>query len=76
MPLGGHDVADLVRTTEKVQEADCHDNIFFIFAHDDNMKDVIEFFPRDINQWKDKGLDQTVRWKFLKDFAEALNLRS
>ncbi|OBT82489.1 hypothetical protein VE02_08162 [Pseudogymnoascus sp. 03VT05] len=74
VPLLGCDVAEVVCTVEKVKEADCHENIFVIFSHDDNVKNIIDFFPADINQWRQKDWGQAAKWKFLKDFAKALDL--
>lgn len=32
------------------------------------MLDVLEFFPRDANAWKEKGWKEKGRWGFLQDF--------
>lgn len=67
------DVDELVRTAEKVQELDAHDNVLVAAAHDESLLGVLEFFPRgNLNAFVDKGTVRRVRWRFLKDFAHAV----
>jgi len=55
---------------EKVMEADGHSTIFTVIAHDNSLLDVVEFFPKDANDFKAKGWVEDGRWAFLKDFRE------
>ncbi|KAJ1301642.1 hypothetical protein OPQ81_008886 [Rhizoctonia solani] len=57
-PEGGAastDPADAQRSVEKLIDIDCHENIFTVIAHDETILDVVEFFPRTLNDWKSKG---------------------
>ncbi|KAL5348878.1 hypothetical protein ACLOAV_006303 [Pseudogymnoascus australis] len=68
----GADIAEAQRTIHKTQKADASDDIFFIFAHDDNVMGVIDTFPKEANNWKEKGWGEQTRWGFLKDFGPAV----
>lgn len=71
-----HDVDELVRTVEKLQEADAHDNVFIAATHDDELLDHVVFFPDGtMNAFVKKGWLKRVRWGFLKDFASAVGRR-
>lgn len=69
--LSDPDVAD--QTIEKLQEADVDPNIFVIIAHDKHLLDVIDFFPKYVNDFVSKGWAQQTKWSFLQDFKQALN---
>ncbi|KFZ15715.1 hypothetical protein V501_02600 [Pseudogymnoascus sp. VKM F-4519 (FW-2642)] len=68
----GMDIPEAQRTIHKTQEADASDDIFFIFAHEDNVMGVIDTFPKEANNWKEKGWGDQTRWGFLKDFDPAV----
>jgi glyoxylase-like metal-dependent hydrolase (beta-lactamase superfamily II) len=68
----GADIPEAQRTIHKTQKADASDDIFFIFAHDDNVMGVIDTFPKEANNWKRKGWGDQARWGFLKDFGPAV----
>jgi hypothetical protein len=36
--------------------------------------DVMDFFPKEANEWKAKGWKEEGRWRFLKDFQRAVEL--
>jgi len=55
----------------EVQIPDSMDNVFFVFAHDYTLFDVIDVFPAPANDWKTKGWADKSHWRFLKDFAPA-----
>ncbi len=67
-----HDVGDTIETITKVQEADVAENVFVVLAHDQYLLGVVEFFPRSANDFMQKGWNKESRWKFLKDFAQAV----
>ena len=61
------------KSQEKLQLLDAHPNqVFVIIAHDENMVDVIEFFPKTANRWKELGWGDEARWMFLGDFKDAV----
>ncbi|CAE6422839.1 unnamed protein product [Rhizoctonia solani] len=74
-PQGGAastDPAEAQRSVEKLMDIDCHENILTIIAHDATMLDVLEFFPKTLNDWKSKGYREESLWRFVKDFQDAL----
>jgi glyoxylase-like metal-dependent hydrolase (beta-lactamase superfamily II) len=69
-----HDVDELQRTAEKLQEADAHDNVFVAAAHDETLLDHVVFFPHGkMNTFVQKNWVERVRWRHLRDFAEAVD---
>lgn len=68
-----HDVDEVLRTIEKLQEADAHCNVFVAAAHDETLLDHVAFFPQGtLNAFVARGWVKRVRWRFLKDFAVAV----
>ena len=52
---------------------DGHDNVLVMLAHDDTMLDIVDKFPNGTaNEWKKKGWREKGMWRFLGDFAEAV----
>lgn len=45
-----------------------------ILAHDENVGEVLDFFPKAANCWKQLGWGDSARWMFLGDFREAVEL--
>lgn len=71
-----HDVDEMLRTHEKLQEADAHDNVFVAAAHDEALLDHVVFFPDgEMNAFAQKRWVKRVRWRFLRDFAAAVGKR-
>ncbi len=73
-----HDVDEAMRTTEKLQEADAHDDVFVVAAaHDEALLlDHVVFFPRgQMNAFAERGWVERVRWRFLREFATAVGKR-
>jgi hypothetical protein len=68
-----HNIEDCVDTIHKVQEADAHDNVFVVFAHDATISKTVEFFPKKANEWKKNEWAKKTKWQFLGDFQEALD---
>jgi glyoxylase-like metal-dependent hydrolase (beta-lactamase superfamily II) len=60
------------RSIDKVQEADAHETILFVPAHDETLRGVIDFFPATIDDFATKDWVVRSRWAFLKDFSEAV----
>jgi glyoxylase-like metal-dependent hydrolase (beta-lactamase superfamily II) len=73
-PGGGAstDPAEAQRSLEKLEEVDGHENILTVIAHDATLLDVLEFFPKTLNDWKAKGFREQGMWKFLRDLKGAL----
>ncbi|KAF4446560.1 N-acyl homoserine lactonase AttM [Fusarium austroafricanum] len=71
-PAIGFDKELAIKTVKEAQKADAQDNVFFVFAHDTAMFDVIDMFPKNANDWKAKGWREKTLWKFLNDFEMAL----
>ncbi|KAH8899854.1 hypothetical protein GQ53DRAFT_740871 [Thozetella sp. PMI_491] len=67
-----YDVDATIETIKKVQEADVAENVLVVLAHDQYMLNVVEFFPAPANDFMKKGWSKESRWKFLKDFAQAV----
>jgi hypothetical protein len=63
---------ELRDTVRKDEEHDAHGDIFFICAHDWSLKGVMDEFPKDLGDWKEKGWKESTRWKFLEDFEAVL----
>lgn len=69
-----HDLEQCNWTIEGLQEFDAQDNVLMVLAHDDSVLDVLDFFPKEANDWHSKELAQKSRWRFLKDFETAATL--
>lgn len=63
------DLAEAVETIKRAQEADVQSNIFFTFAHDMWISDVVDFFPKSANDWKNKGWKEKSQWSCLADLT-------
>lgn len=68
-----HDVDEAIRTIEKVQEADVANNVLVALAHDKSLLGVVDFFPKQANDFMKNGWNLKSRWRFLKDFAAAVH---
>ncbi|KAH0838998.1 hypothetical protein FOPE_05508 [Fonsecaea pedrosoi] len=74
IPEDGHIDEDPKLAQKTVNEAfvfDGHENIFTVFAHDESLLGVIDFFPLRANDWKDKGWAEQSRWSFLDSLTPA-----
>ncbi|EXJ74899.1 uncharacterized protein A1O5_01595 [Cladophialophora psammophila CBS 110553] len=69
-----YDIPALMQTIEKLQHADAQKDVFFIYAHDRTIMDVVDFFPKQVNDWKSKGWAELVKWAFLKEYWQGLRL--
>jgi glyoxylase-like metal-dependent hydrolase (beta-lactamase superfamily II) len=67
-----HDVDEAIRSIEKLQEADIADNVMVALAHDMSLLGVVDFFPKQANDFMKHGWHLKTRWRFLKDFAGAV----
>ncbi|KAL1965792.1 hypothetical protein VTN77DRAFT_5113 [Rasamsonia byssochlamydoides] len=66
----GQSVADDPATAQQsihsLQPFDAAENIFFVFAHDKTLADVVDTFPAKANGWKEAGWKERGRWRFLR----------
>ena len=68
----GYDPDVAEETIEKVMEADARPDVLVVMAHDESLLDVVDFFPKYADDFRDKGWVEKGRWLFLKDFAKAV----
>lgn len=61
-------------TIDGLGEFDAHDRVLMLMAHDDAAVDPaqLDFYPKPLNDWYQKGVGQKLKWMFLEDFEEAL----
>ncbi|KAI9704535.1 MAG: hypothetical protein M1820_005609 [Bogoriella megaspora] len=59
-------------TIEGLQEFDADENVMVALAHDERMMEVVDFFPKRMDAWKEKGWGEELRWRFLGDFEAAV----
>ncbi|GME43684.1 Metallo-beta-lactamase superfamily protein [Neofusicoccum parvum] len=64
-----HDLETAQKTVEQLGEFDGDDDVLVIVAHDGKLTDVVEFFPKAANAWREKGWKGLGLWRFLEDFA-------
>ncbi|KAK3675743.1 hypothetical protein LTR78_004384 [Recurvomyces mirabilis] len=69
-PIGPvHDDAEqVVISLANFQEFDAHPNVFAVIAHDAHLLDVVDFYPKFANDWKQKDWNEQGRWRFLRDY--------
>lgn len=63
---------DIGETISKMIDFDGRDDVFVVVAHDRPLLGIVSLFPEKANDWKKKGWKEQGRWKFLKDFKEAV----
>lgn len=70
---GMHEDPEKAReTVERLKAFDAHESVLTIIAHDPSLLDVVEFFPKPLNQWKQENWADLGRWRFLADFKDAI----
>lgn len=70
-PLLQEDAVKAQETLEKLKAFDGRDDVMVILAHDASFLNVLDFFPRNINDWMTKGWDEQARWLFLQDITRS-----
>ena len=77
-PLGGaitsYNLQEARDTVLAVQRFDSRPDVLIIAAHDSSLRNIIDVFPQEANDWRAKGWKQKGSWLFLSDFAKALEL--
>ncbi|KAL9092771.1 MAG: hypothetical protein Q9159_000669 [Coniocarpon cinnabarinum] len=66
------DYEAFIKGLEWLGEWDGHENVLVEMAHDPWLKGCVGFFPDRANGWKERGVKERVRWRFLKDFEQAV----
>lgn len=75
-PAFGHDMEDVLKTIEHMQEFDGDDKVLVILAHDPAFRSPeVPTFPETINNWKSRGLGQELRWTWLSEIVHATKTR-
>ncbi|OBT90447.1 hypothetical protein VE02_01222 [Pseudogymnoascus sp. 03VT05] len=72
-PAYTHDVQASLETINKVQDTDADTHVLVIFAHDESIKGIVDFYPKSVNEWKAKEWGTVSRWAFLKDFRKVFD---
>jgi glyoxylase-like metal-dependent hydrolase (beta-lactamase superfamily II) len=67
-----HDTKEAMETIGKVQEADAQGRVLVVMAHDDTLIGVVDFFPKYVEGFVEKGWVDESRWAFLGDFKQAV----
>lgn len=70
-PLLQEDTVEAQKTLQKLKAFDGREDVMVILAHDASFLDIIDFFPRSINDWMVKGWADQARWLFLQDVARS-----
>ena len=68
---GDEDVEEAQRSTDKLTGFDGLDNLLTIFAHDESLREVVDFFPKTANAWKEKDWGRVGHWRFLNQLEIA-----
>lgn len=62
------DAQGACESVDKLLDFDAQENIFSVVAHDLTLMDVVEFYPKTLNNWKKKGFKEQGFWRFLRNF--------
>lgn len=57
-------------TLEKLRAFDGREDVMIMLAHDATLLDVIDLFPRSVNDWRSRGWANDARWKFLREMDQ------
>ncbi|WPH02675.1 Metallo-hydrolase/oxidoreductase [Acrodontium crateriforme] len=62
------DQQQVIESAQKWEEFDAAANVFAVIAHDQSLFDILEYYPKRANNWREKGWKDQGRWRFLRDF--------
>lgn len=64
-------------TIDGLGEFDAQENVLMLMAHDDAVVDPgqIDFYPKTLNEWYQKGIKEKIKWLFLGDLEDALETK-
>ena len=72
-PAFGHNMEEVLTTIGNIQQYDGDENVFVILAHDPSVRSSeVPFFPEPINDWKQKGLGQKLKWVWVGEVMAAI----
>ena len=57
-----------MNSQRKLEEFDGSENVLVLTAHDSDAADIIDFYPKTVDDWKSKGWKEQLYWAFLHDF--------
>ncbi|CEJ62859.1 Putative Metallo-beta-lactamase superfamily protein [Penicillium brasilianum] len=66
------DLGDAEVALEKMLPFDGSSKVMVIISHDSSLLDVLPFFPKRITKWDMEGYKTKGTWRFLSDFAGAI----
>jgi len=61
-------------TIKGLSRFDADENILVVAAHDRSHFNILQYFPKLANDWKDKGWKEKGRWRFLDDMKKAVDI--
>lgn len=56
----------------KLKAFDMQDDVLVIIAHDASLVDILDFYPKTLNDWRQKRLNEVGKWRFLGDFKNSV----
>ena len=62
------DSSQMKQTIDVATAFDADPNILVLVSHDNSLLSDIPLFPANLDDWKQKGWKERLRWKFLSDF--------
>ncbi|KAF4994720.1 hypothetical protein FDECE_13027 [Fusarium decemcellulare] len=60
------------RTVSAIQCFDSDPNILVVAAHDSSLRTILDYYPKEANNWREKGWKEKSHWLFLLDLKGAL----
>lgn len=72
MNVSLHEAKDAVN---KLEIFDASPDVFVLIAHDTSLLEVLPFFPETITNWDSADFKSDGKWRFLKDYENAVNLQ-
>jgi glyoxylase-like metal-dependent hydrolase (beta-lactamase superfamily II) len=64
-----HDLGAAQHSIDILGTFDGLENVFTVLAHDPTVKNVVDLFPQNANDWKKKGWREACRWGFLAELT-------
>lgn len=55
------------KSVDGLEELDADENVFVCVAHDGGLLDVVDWFPSNLNDWKQSGWKARSQWGFLNE---------
>ncbi|KAH0842478.1 hypothetical protein AYO21_10781 [Fonsecaea monophora] len=67
-PRNSDTVREAMRSQRKLEEFDASDDVLVLTAHDSDAAEIIDLYPKTIDDWKSKDWKRQLHWAFLNDF--------